>query len=259
VATFLFSPDGQWIAFVDGQGIKNTFGSLQVMPAAGGEAKKVGENVVEHRWAPNSQAIAFRESNEDKAGRSWNSFKVATLPTGAIRLKEDGVPNFVWSWDGSFIAYLKRVTKPVYSVDLFLLKVAGDTPARQVDKGVFGYQFAPGDHDLWYRTSCVRSGRECDLMSASVPDATALPKRLVQGVWNFKPTAKGDRLLLTYPRLDTEVAADLGWFDLNAKAPSKGIDQYVLPGTHFVDDAGTGVVYLVGERKREGVYFAEIK
>jgi len=259
VSTFLFSPDGQWIAFVDGLGVKRSLGNLQIAPTAGGPAKKLGENVVEHRWAPDSKAIAFRETNEDKSGRSWNSFKVATMPTGAIRFKDDGVPNFVWSFDGSHIAFLKRIAKPVYSVDLFLMPIAGEQNPRLVDRGVFGYQFAPGDRELWYRTQCVRSGRECDLMAASVADAAVLPRRLVQGIWNFRPTANGERLLLTYPRLDTEAAADLGFLDVNAKQPSKGIDQYVLPGAQFVDEAGGVVVYIVGERKREGVYVAELK
>ena len=53
--------------------------------------------------------------------------------------------------------------------------------------------------------------------------------------------------------------ADLGWLDLAAKQPSKGIDQYALPGAHFADEAGNVVVYIVGERKREGVYVAQLK
>lgn len=259
VSTFRFSPDGRWIAFVDGMGGHKTFGALMVAPVAGGPARRIGENVIEYRFAPSSNAIALRESNEDASGRTWMSFKVATLPSGTLRHREDGVPNFVWSFDGARVAFLKRVMKPVYSVDLFLLDVEGESSPRRIDQGVFGYQFAPDDGELWYRTNCVRDGRECDLMAANVRGASAPPRKLVQGIWNFKATAKGDRLLLTYPRLDTENAADLGWLDLKAKQPSKGIDRYALPGAQFVDESGGAVVYVVGERKREGVYVAELK
>jgi Tol biopolymer transport system component len=259
VSTFLFSPDNKYLAFIGGMGMKKALGNLVVAPAAGGPPIQIGENVVEYRWAPSSQAIGLRESHEDKSGRTWESFRVATMPSGTTRHTENGVPNFVWSSDGAFVAFLKRVTKPSYSVDLYLLDVAGEAGPRVVEAGVFGYQFAPGDHQIWYRTHCVRNGRECDLMSASVSDAAVLPVRLVQSIWNFKPSADGERLLVTYPRLDTEEAADLGWMDLKAKQPSRGIDIYTLPGAVFVGETASQVVYLVSERKREGVYIADLK
>ena len=48
-----------------------------------GWPKKVGENVVEYRWAPGSKALALRESNEEK-GKRWTTLKVVQVPGTAV-------------------------------------------------------------------------------------------------------------------------------------------------------------------------------
>ncbi len=259
VSTFLFSPDSHWISFVDGVSRYKTLGNLQLAATAGGQAKKIGEDLVEQRWSPNSQALGFRESHQDKSGKSWNTFKVATVPGGNLRVNETAVINFVFSADGTRVAYLKGVTKPQYSVDLFLTELAGDKPARALDKWVYAYQFSPGDRSIWYRANCVRGGRDCELMATDLAQEGVPPRKLAQGIANFKPSADGERLLLMFPRTDTEAAYDLGWLDLAKRTASKGIDVYTLPGAVFLDPKGERVGYLVGERKREGVYVAELK
>jgi hypothetical protein len=256
VSAFLFSPDSRFVAYIDGLTPTKMLGSLEVASVSGGPSRKLGEDVVEQRFSPSSSGIAFRESHEDKAGRKWMTFKVAALPGGDVKVLGENVPNFLWSFEGGELAFLKRVLKPDYSVNLMVYRLGTEAP-RQVDRGVFGYQYAPGDRALWYRTRCIRNGRECDLMSVKVSGDEA-PVRVVQGIWSFRPNRTGERLLLTYPRLDTEAAADLGILDVGANKPSRGIDVHTLPGATFADDAGTRVVYIVSQRNREGVYVADV-
>ncbi|HEY3450884.1 MAG TPA: hypothetical protein VGK67_31290 [Myxococcales bacterium] len=268
VGSFSFSNDSQWVAFTDGMGDRIGTVDLQLVPAAGGPVKRVGDNVVEYRWSPNSQAVAFRENNEDK-GKRWTAIKVAKVPGVVVHQsswspheKMDKIP-MVWSADGNFLAFVHLVPKPEPTVHLYQVAQTGGD-ARVVADWVFGFQYSPDSRELWYRTNCTRAGRECEVVSSSVSDATALPRKLALGIATFKSSAKGDRLLLTYARADTkandnEAPADLGWIDLNSKGTSKGIDQYVMPGAAWADAAGSQVVYIVGERKREGVYVADVK
>ncbi|MBI5549161.1 MAG: PD40 domain-containing protein [Deltaproteobacteria bacterium] len=263
VASFSFSPDSKWVAYTDGLADKLGTVNLQVVAAGGGVPKQVGENVVEYRWSPSSQAVALRENNEDK-GRRWTAIKLAKVP-GTVVHKSSWSPHermdkipMVWSSDGEHLAFVHLVPKPEPKVHLYQVKAEGGD-AQVVADWVFGFQYSPDGRELWYRSDCGREGRSCDLMAVSAVQPGAQPRILVRGIGGFRASAKGERLLLWYVRPDTDAAVDLGWIDLNAKQPSKGVDQYALPGAQFVDSAGTGLVYLVGERKREGVYFAELK
>ncbi len=267
VASFAFSNDSRWVAFTDGMGERQSTLNLQLVPAVGGPPKRVGDNVGEYRWSPNSQAVALRENNEDK-GKRWTAIKIAKVPgvvvhtsTWSPHEKMDKIP-MVWSGDGNNLAFVHLVPKPSPTVHLYQVPATGGE-ARVVADWVFGFQYSPDSRELWYRTNCTRAGRECELLASSASDPAAPPRKLALGINTFKPNAKGDRLLLTYARSDTkanasEAPADLGWIDLNAKVPSKGVDQYVMPGAAWADEAGSRAIYIVGERKREGVYVADV-
>ncbi|MGC4115790.1 MAG: hypothetical protein QM765_14550 [Myxococcales bacterium] len=268
VSAFTFSSDSQWVAFTDGMGEKLGTLDLQLVPASGGPVKQVGENVVEYRWSPNSKAIALRENNEDK-GKRWTAIKVAKVP-GVVVHTSSWVPHkdmdkipMIWSGDGEHLAFVHLVPKPEPMVHLYQVAETGGD-AKVVADWVFGFQYSPDSRELWYRANCTRAGRECELVASNASDLTVPARKLALGIATFKPNAKGDRLLLTYARSDTksngpEAPADLGWIDLNSKGTSKGVDQYVMPGASWADDTGSQAIYIVGERKREGVYVAEIK
>ncbi|MFN7135299.1 MAG: hypothetical protein ACK4N5_24710, partial [Myxococcales bacterium] len=127
VSNFYFSPDSRFIAFIDGVKVTRTFGDLQLASTTGGAARKLGENVVEVRWSPVSNAVGFRENHEDSAGRKRVVFKYATTTgEGSAKVVADGVASFVFSGDGRHLAYLQRVTKPMYSIDLHVQEVGAD-------------------------------------------------------------------------------------------------------------------------------------
>lgn len=259
VSSFFFSPDGRYIAFIDGVKVSRPFGDLQVAAIAGGATRKLGENVVDVKWAPSSTAIGFRENHEDPAGRKRVTFKYAQMPDGAVKQVDDGVSSFLWSDDGRHFAYLQRVTKPVFSVDLFVREVGEETSVR-IDKGVFGYQFSPSGREVWYRAGCIREGRECDLRSQKVDGGEGtVPTIMLQGIWTFSLSKDGQRMLVSFPRIDTEAAGDLGYYSPFEPKPTRGIDKYALPGAQFVGPNGDKLVYIVAERNREGVYVAELE
>ncbi len=260
VSMFTFSPDGQSLVFVDGTAPNRVFGDLERVSAAGGPVSKLGTDVANYRWAPDSKWVALRESHEDKSGRAWATFKVIAVPSGKVRLKLDGAAksfvNMSFSAGVKFLAYLK-VAKD--DIALWLLSLDSEEPPREIEKWVYSYQFAPGDRELWYRSRCTDEGRRCDLMSVSTTDPAQKAVRLAEGVLGFTPAPGGERVLLTFPRFDTHQAADLGLLDLKTRKVTRGVDQYVLPGAVFANAEGTRIAYVVGERKREGVFLAEVK
>lgn len=260
VASFDFSPDGERIAFVSRPEPQRP-GHLSVVPATGGEPRKISDAISEYRWSPNSQGLAIREDREDDKGRRWYTLKLVAFPGAIQRLKEDGpqgfkMESYSFSSDGKYFAYLKPAASG--SIDLFGMELAGAEPPLHLAPGAYGYQFAPGDREIWYRTGCTRSGRECDLMAVSVEGGT--PRLMLNAIWNWRASENGRRMLVTYPRYDTEGAADIGWVDLDdPKRPSHGIDAYTLLGARFLDAAGSGIAYIVIDPKREGVFVVPLE
>jgi len=65
-----WSPDGNWLAFASNRGDEKTPMNLYVIPAVGGEARKLTdqkESVEEISWSPDSKRIAFGARVRDKA------------------------------------------------------------------------------------------------------------------------------------------------------------------------------------------------
>ena len=65
-----WSPDGDWLAFASNRGDEKTPMNLYVIPAVGGEARKLTdqkESVEEISWSPDSKRIAFGARVRDKA------------------------------------------------------------------------------------------------------------------------------------------------------------------------------------------------
>lgn len=250
-ALFAFSPDGKWLGRIEGTK-PELIGDLYVGPADGSPGRKVAERVQEFSFAPDSTAVASLEHYDipSRAGK----VSVTKLPDGKpVRVGERS-PNFVWGSDGRFLAFLQRFVSPSYSVDLMLYPV-GEEKAFKVHPGVFGYGFGAKNEQLFLRSSCIRNGRACDLFAVDLSKPKEPPKKILDGIYNFKPSENGERLLISYARLESDTY-DTGIYNLKT-GQRKTLEQTTQLPAVLLDDAGSKVAYLVVDRKRAGLYVAE--
>ena len=270
VSNFRFSPDGKWLGYIAGVTPSKAFGDLYLARSDGdGAGKKIGGWVDVFRFSPRSNAVAYL-ARYDPNARS-GTLTLQTLPmAGPPLVLHKPVKGFEWSPKGTYLAYSALILKPAVSVDLHLLPLAELKPgaayadggageatgSRAIGTGVFGFGFVDEDR-LLYRTDCIMSGRACDLYE--VPTARpATPARLTGGVWAFTLSADRTRMLITYPRVDSESSADLGAMNLSGYGGVVGIDHAVELGASFLDPQGDRVAYGVTDRHRHGVYVAKV-
>ncbi len=247
---FRFSKDGQWLARTE-NGKPEMPGDLYVGPADGSPGRKVGERVEEFAFSPDSQALGFLDKY-DPAARA-GLMGVVSLPDGEPRRVGDRVPNFTWGADGRYVAFLSRFVKPIFSVDLMLYPL-GAEKAEKVHAGVFGYGFTPGNAEVIFRTNCIREGRACDFKALPLPRTEAEPATWLQGIFSYKLASDGQRLLITYARMDSDTY-DVGVYDTKTKA-RKTLDQRVQIPAYFAGPGDSHVVYTVTQRGKPGVYIA---
>jgi hypothetical protein len=249
-----FSPDGEWLARAQSWNVEQARGDLYIGPAAGGPGRKIGENVGERlAFAPDSKAIAYLElwSQPTRTGLMG----VTGLPDGRPRQVGGRVPNFSWGSDSTLLAFLSRVVKPAYSVDLMLYR-AGEQRASRVHPGVYvGYGFGPKNSYLLFRGNCIRNNRACDLFFLDLTRPNEEPRKIVEGIYSFKSSERGDRILVTYARVDTETF-DLAMYNLKS-GEHRTLDRNILLPALFTSNDGSSVAYIVAGKERAGVYLAE--
>ncbi|WP_223634010.1 gliding motility protein [Corallococcus sp. EGB] len=248
--TFAFSPDGQWLARTE-NGKPEQLGDLYVGPASGGAGRKLGEAVEELAFAPDSKAVGFLEKY-DQPSRA-GSMGVASLPDGAPKRVGDRVPNFVWGSDSRYVAFLSRFLKPVFSVDLMLYAL-GQEKAEKVQPGVFGYGFTPNNSAVVFRTNCIRNGRACDFKAVELNEKQAEAKTWLQGIFSYKFSEDGSRMLATYARMDSDTY-DVAVYDVKSGA-RKTLDQGVQVPVLFAGPDDGRAVYIIGQGQNPGVYSA---
>jgi hypothetical protein len=246
---FAFSPDAKWLART--QGAKpELLGDLYVGPASGEAGRKVGERVKELAFSPDSGALGFLAKYDLPAGAGLMG--VVTLPDGEPKLVGSRVPNFTWGKDSKHVAFLSRFLKPIYSVDLMLYQV-GAEKAQKAHPGVFGYGFAP--EALVFRANCIREGRACDFKALPLPRVEAAePKTWLQGIYSYKLSEDGNRVLATSARMDSD-AYDVAVYDVKTQA-RKTLDQGAQLPAYFAGPSDSLAVYVVKQGAQPGVYVA---
>lgn len=249
---FGFSPDGRWLARTE-NGKPDVAGDLYVGPAAGGPGRKVGERVETFSFSPDSQAVGFLDKYDSPARAGLMA--VATLPDGPAKRVGDRVPNFVWGADGRYVAFLSRFLKPEYSVDLMLYPV-GAEKAEKVHRGVFGYAFTPGNEQVVFRSNCIRNGRACDFKALPLPQKGE-PQTWVQGIFSYKLSSDGQRVLVTYARTDSDTY-DVAVYDVKTQA-RRTLDQGVQVPVSFAGKDDSLAVYIISQGAKAGVYSVPAK
>lgn len=247
---FAFSPDSKWLARNDG-GKPEVMGDLYVGPASGEPGRKVGERVKDIAFAPDSQALGFLAKYDQPAGAGLMG--VVALPDGEPKLVGSRVPNFVWGKDGKYVAFLSRFLKPIYSVDLMLYQV-GAQKAQKAQPGVFGYGFTPSNSALVFRAGCIREGRACDFRALPLPPAEQVqPQTWLQGIFSYKLSEDGNRILATSARMDSDTF-DVAVYDVKTQA-RKTLDQGAQLPAYFAGPNDSLAVYIL-KGSNPGVYVA---
>ncbi|WP_309897284.1 gliding motility protein [Archangium sp.] len=250
---FTFSPDSKWLARNDGLN-PEVPGDLYVGPASGEPGRKLGERVKDIAFSPDSKAVGFLSKYDEPASSGLMS--VAVLPDGAPKEVAGRVPNFTWSKDGKYVAFPKRFLKPIYSVDLMLYQV-GAEKAEKAHPGVFGYGFLPESSALVFRSGCIREGRACDLKALPLPKPEqAEPQTWLQGIYTYKFSEDGGRLLVTSARMDSDTY-DVAVYDVKTQA-RKTLDQGAQVPAHFAGPDDSLAVYVL-KGANAGVYVAPAK
>ena len=124
---------------------------------------------------------------------------MAPLADGTPKLVGKWCRSYEWSPDSKSIAFTFEVTKPLRSVNLYLWKDGEADPIHLKD-WAYDYDFTPGSDRLLFRADCVREGRACNLLSVDVTRPKDAPKKLIEGVYGFRLSQDGSRVLFTYAR-----------------------------------------------------------
>ncbi|MCY1014814.1 gliding motility protein [Pyxidicoccus sp. MSG2] len=246
-SAFAFSPDSKWLGRTE-NGKPDVPGDFYVGPAAGGAGRKLGERVEKFAFSPDSQAVGFLEKYDQTAGAGLMA--VAALPDGATKQVGGRVPNFLWGSDGKYVLFLSRFLKPEYSVDLMLYAL-GTEKAEKVHRGVFGYGFMPGNTQVVFRSNCIRNGRACDFKALGLP-RNGEPQTWIQGMFSYKLSEDGQRVLFTYARMDSDTY-DVAVYDVKTQA-RKTLDQGVQVPVSFAGKGDSRAVYIIAQGPKAGVY-----
>ena len=250
VTAFAFSPDSALLARLE-EGKADSAGKLVVGPAAGGAGRMLGERTGKFWFSPDSKAIAALTNYDEK--KSWGRLTYAEMPDGKPVDLGTRVSTTVWSPDNRHLAFNSTVFQPLPSVDLWL-HVRGKPSAAKVMTNVYGYDFGPGGV-LYLRSECIREARACTLerLDPSVPDGKPTP--ILEGVFGFRPSEAGNRMLVTYARTDADTY-DVAVMNLKTSVRVTLEERILLPAL-FADPQGSKVVYLVSQGERSGFYVCD--
>jgi len=247
---FAFSSDGAQLARIEREKA-SSIGNLVVGPVSGGAGRKIAERVGDFSFAPDGKAVAALANYDEQ--QKWGRLTVAPLPEGSPLELGKRVTTWVWSPDNKHLAFNLRVFQPLPSVDLWMY-VRGRPSASAVMANVYGYDFGPGG-GLYLRSECTREARACVLerFDPTVPDARPIP--ILEGIFGFRPSEAGNRMLVTYARSDAETY-DVAVLNLKTHVRVTLEERILLPAL-FADADGSKVVYLVSQGERSGLYVSD--
>jgi len=259
VGLFGFSPDGRWLGRIEGK--RNALGrvlvgTLLVGPASGASAQAVGNRVGRFGFAPDGSALWALDGYNEQHDRGTLLF--VELPKMAVHTLNERAHTGEWGKDGRFLAFNVEVIQPLPGMDLYLY-VRGEEKAARVKEGVYGFGIAPGDV-LLFRSDCLRQAqreqpRACWLNELDLTRPKEPPKQILEGIYSFKASENGERILVSYARLEVD-AYDTAVYNRRT-GERKTLDTFTLLPALFVDPEGKRVVYLVSDKERSGLYLCD--
>jgi dipeptidyl aminopeptidase/acylaminoacyl peptidase len=259
VGLYAFSPEGRWLGRIEGK--RNALGrvvvgALVIGPASGAEGRPVGEKVGRFSFAPDGSALWALDGYNEQHDRG--TLLYVELPERKVRTLSERTHSGEWGKDGRFLAFNVEVIQPLPSMDLYLY-VHGEEKPFRVKEGVYGFGIAPGDL-LLFRSDCLRQSqreqpRACWLNELELARPRQPPKQILEGIYSFKASENGERILVSYARMDAD-SYDTAVYNRRT-GERKTLDTFTLLPALFADSDGKRVVYLVSDKDRSGLYLCD--
>lgn len=264
------SHDGHFIAWrtrtAPGKSDQADVGELFVAELPSGTPRKLGAAVKDFDFSPDGNQLVFRDNyvelplggREALPGEARvervGDLSLVTLPDGKPKLLQRLCPNYLFSPNGSALAWTARIEQPNVTRRLLLLPKDATEPVVLKD-WLYEYQFRPPGDELYFRADCMREGRSCNLWSVpTTATKDTKPRADVTGVFGVRFSGDGAHAMLAFAHL-TDETYDLALRNLKT-GEQKTVDQFVeWPGV-FLGEAGADVAYLVHEKNRMGLYVA---
>lgn len=215
-----WSPDGKWIAFCRERppGPIHMPHDLYIIPAGGGQERRVAQGWLGVSWSPDGKVIAAAELPNvvDKMSPASGGIFTLSIESGQRRDLTSGNPDLLpaFSPDGKWIAFIRRhfgVAEEVFVVP------AGGGPARQLTfdrQPLRGVTWTTDSRDLIFAS--WRTAAQGSLWRISVRGGVA--KAVSAGLRDAsypRVSRRGDRLAYTLSWLDTNIYmhTNQGWWN----------------------------------------------
>ncbi|MHB8417619.1 MAG: TolB family protein [Myxococcales bacterium] len=263
--SFAFSPDGKALAFVAGVSAAYLEGDTYVVAVDGGAPQRIGRRAGSYVFSPDGSQLAFLHDYYD---RSRTGKLAAWRPKGGITEIADFVRLFGWSHRGGDLAWLRTVSRPLYTEQLHLAAASNLAASRFIGQAIYSFDFSPDDRELLFKTGCVSGGNACDLMEVPTdpslaktgprqPDGGVLPEkatRVAAGISDYDYSPDDRWLWLTFVN-PTGHTVDVAVIPSGEWSLPRYVDRGAEPHPRWLP---TGkVAYLVNTPKRPGLYEAD--
>jgi hypothetical protein len=254
VSDFKFAPEGSRIAWVTQSFGAAPVGDLYV--AETGEAKKLAPRVNQFQFASDGTIVltgAFDPQSH------LGTLGIVPASGSLVELGRN-VRQFTLSPKGRFLLYSQGINvKGTFTMALMAHRFGApaDEKPRQIDTGVFGYVVDRQEQRLAYKARCTEAGKACTLFVTELAQpGESIPLAQRVAAFEFAPAPNG--LVVVTSQHEKKFSGVLLFsLGLVAAQPNPVIqvldDQmngdFVLAGANRDQ-----IVYLVGEKNREGVY-----
>ena len=237
------------------QGPGEAYGNLS-RAARGADPRRLAARVSDYRFTPRGDLVYL--AGYDARARSGRL--VVAPASGGERELGERVQSFSIAGDRVFFI-AQRPLKGDFKIELWTADLSSAIASRKVDEGVYGYQLAPDERQLFWKARCAGGPRSCALFRAPV-DGSLPAQQLAATVAGFDLSGDGSRVLVMEPHRGSLRAVDLAVLPAGAPARDGTLPPLVSgvdPTSRFADSKGSRIVYAALDLAQAGVYVVDVR